>query len=148
MQTRKFGWAQRLGLAGAALAAAVASPSASLPRQATPASGSAGTSVKVVQVVTRSPIGKMLANVKGRSLYTTAGSCTGSCLSIWPALLMPKGATTPLGAKCLATVASGKNRQVTYHGQRLYTFVDDSGSSVNGNGVGGFKAAKVTTACP
>ncbi len=34
--------------------------------------------------------------------------------------------------------------QVTYRGKRLYTFVDDSGSQVNGNGVAGFVVAKVT----
>jgi len=38
--------------------------------------------------------------------------------------------------------------QVTYHKQRLYTFTGDSGHSVNGNGVAGFKVAKVTAMCP
>jgi hypothetical protein len=63
---------------------------------------------------------------------------------------MPVGTTTPLGASCLSTVPFGKNGrlQVTYHSQRLYTFTGDSGTSLNGNGVGGFKAAVLVTGCP
>ena len=103
----------------------------------------------MVHVVTRAPVGKMLANDKGLSLYIAPGACTGSCLTIWPPLLMPKGTTTPLGAKCLSTAGFGTSRrQVTYHGKRLYMFYLDKGSSVKGQNVGGFKAAAVTSACP
>jgi predicted lipoprotein with Yx(FWY)xxD motif len=107
----------------------------------------AGSTQRVVEVVTRAPIGKMLATVKGRSLYTTTSGCTGSCLTVWPPLLMSKGRTVPKGVKGLGTVTlvvGGVNRlQVTYHGLALYRFVSDTGSSVNGNGVGGFVAAHV-----
>jgi hypothetical protein len=63
---------------------------------------------------------------------------------------MPTGTTVPLGARCLSTRAFGTHGrlQVTYMGQRLYRFINDSGSSVNGNGVGGFVAAKLATNCP
>ena len=63
--------------------------------QAVPAT----TKLQVVKVVTRHPFGKMLATVKGRSLYTIASNkCTGSCLPAWPPLLMPKGSkATPTG---------------------------------------------------
>jgi hypothetical protein len=47
-------------------------------------------SVVVVQVVDRAPYGEMLATTTGLSLYT-GPPCTGSCLGIWPPLLMPKG---------------------------------------------------------
>jgi predicted lipoprotein with Yx(FWY)xxD motif len=107
--------------------------------------------ITVVKVVNRKPIGKMLATVKGRSLYyMPKGSCTGQCLSVWPPLTLPKGSkATPEGTKCLGTAKFGKLSQVTYRGHKLYTFVDDSGSSVNGNGEGGFVAAKISTkACP
>jgi predicted lipoprotein with Yx(FWY)xxD motif len=101
----------------------------------------------VAKVVTRAPFGKMLATEKGASLYTTASACTASCLTIWPPLLMAKGKTTPTGVSGLSTVkvTIGKNHdlQVTYKGKRLYTFISDHGTSVTGNGVGGFKAAKV-----
>ena len=110
------------------------------------------TSAKVVTPAFRTGIGKMLVRpVTGRALYLLPkGSCTGSCLSIWPPLLMPSGATTPTGAMCLATVPFGTagQLQVTYHGKPLYMFSSDTGHSVDGNGVAGFKAAHVTTACP
>ena len=61
---------------------------------------------------------------------------------------MPKGGKTmPKGAMCLGTAKAGSRLQVTYNGHRLYTFVDDTGHSVTGNGLAGFKVAKVTTTC-
>jgi len=110
-------------------------------------SGSAAT---VVHEAMRPGFGKILVTVNGgHSLYEHPnGSCGPGCRSIWPPLLMPAGATTPKGASCLATAKLGTKLQVTYHGQRLYTFTGDSGHSVNGNGVAGFVVAKVTTKCP
>jgi hypothetical protein len=93
----------------------------------------------------------MLATTKGASLYIhPGGPCSASCLTVWPALLMPKGTTVPLGASCLKTKPFGSRGrlQVTYHSQKLYTFTGDSGTSVNGNGVGGFQAAKIVAGCP
>jgi predicted lipoprotein with Yx(FWY)xxD motif len=102
----------------------------------------------VVKVVTRKPFGKMLATLKGMSLYTTGASCTGQCLKVWPPLLMASGKTMPTGTTGLSTakltVGTKHELQVTYKGKRLYTFESDSGSSVNGNNVGGFKVAKVS----
>ena len=99
----------------------------------------------MVKVVDRAPYGKMLATVGGASLYTTASSCTGGCLQVWPPLLMAKGKTMPTGVADLTTVkvtiGTSHDLQVAYKGKRLYTFVSDSGSSVRGNGVGGFKVA-------
>ena len=111
------------------------------------AQAATGKTEAVAKVVTRAPYGKMLATEKGASLYTTASSCSGGCLGIWPPLLMAKGKTTPTGVSGLSTVkvtiGSAHDLQVTYKGKRLYTFVSDHGTSVNGNGVGGFKVAKV-----
>ena len=107
-----------------------------------------GTSATVVQVATRTGFGKILVTVgKGMALYENPAGCNAGCRSIWPPLLMPKGATTPKGAKCLGTAALGHKLQVTYNGQRLYTFTGDTGHSVNGNGVAGFVVAKHTTSC-
>ena len=95
-------------------------------------------------------VGRILVTVTGRALYYMPhGSCTGQCLAIWPRLVMPAGKTRPLGANCLGTSAFGTHHrlQVTYRGRRLYTFASDSGSSVTGNGVGGFKVAKVVRSC-
>ena len=109
-----------------------------------------GPAAVVVNAATRHGFGKILVTVNGgHSLYEHPhGSCAASCQSIWPPLLMPAGKTTPKGASCLATAKLGTKLQVTYHGQRLYTFTGDSGHSVNGNGVAGFVVARVTKACP
>ena len=116
--------------------------------QAVPAT----TKLQVVKVVTRHPFGKMLATVKGRSLYTIASNkCTGACLPAWPPLLMPKGSkATPTGTSCLTTMKFGKGRrQVAYRGLRLWLFAGDKGTSVSGNNIMKFKVAKVHTgACP
>jgi predicted lipoprotein with Yx(FWY)xxD motif len=110
--------------------------------------------VKVVKVVTRKPFGKMLATTKGKgaSLYylTKGNTCTGACLGAWPRLDLPKGSkATPTGVTCLGTVKVGKRRQITYRGHALYTFIEDSGTGVTGNGLSGFVVAKVKSGkCP
>ncbi len=108
--------------------------------------------LKVVKVVTRHPFGKMLATVKGRSLYyIPSNKCNAACLKFWPALVMPKNSkAVPTGTTCLGTLKSGKSgRQVSYRGHRLYTFISDHGTSVKGNHVAGFLVAKVRTGgCP
>jgi predicted lipoprotein with Yx(FWY)xxD motif len=146
MTTTRVGLAARASVAvGAAVGIVllVLVPGAGLAQAATAGQGA------VVQTVNRSPIGNMLATSAGASLYIhPSGPCTGGCLSVWPALLMPSGKTKPKGAKCLATVSTAGGLQVTYHKQALYTFTGDSGTSVNGNGVNGFKAAKITKMCP
>jgi predicted lipoprotein with Yx(FWY)xxD motif len=99
---------------------------------------------KVVKEVMRSPYGEILTNLKKHALYTeTSGTCTGSCLQIWPPLLMPKGKTMPAGAAGLGTESTSSGLQVTYNGMLLYTFYTDTKKSVNGNGVGGFVVAQV-----
>jgi len=100
-----------------------------------------GKSAAVVKIsASRGGFTNVLTNDAGRTLYT-ASSCTGSCLSTWPPLLMPKGKTIPKGPKGLTglgTAKMGSHLQVTYKKHRLYTFSGDSGSSVTGNGVAGF----------
>ena len=112
-----------------------------------------GCPLQVVKVVSRSPVGKMLATNAnpGASLYyLPTGTCDVGCQSIWPALVLPKGSTAvPTGVTCLGTVRLGLQRQITYRGHPLYTFVSDSGSSVSGDGVAGFVAARIQTGrCP
>ena len=101
----------------------------------------------VVKETTRSPYGEILTNTKKHALYIEpTGSCTGSCLTIWPPLLMPKGKTMPAGATGLGTVALGAKRlQVTYNSSALYTFKGDTGTSANGNGTAGFVVAQVSS---
>jgi predicted lipoprotein with Yx(FWY)xxD motif len=126
---------------------AVAAVGATVVVPAVSAQAATGTKQRVVQVVTRAPFGKMLATLKGASLYTASSPCTGACLSAWPPLLLAKGRSTPTGVKGLGTTpltVKGVSRlQVTFDGNALYSFVGDSGTSVNGNGVAGFSVAKV-----
>jgi predicted lipoprotein with Yx(FWY)xxD motif len=135
-----------LALTGASLSVvATSSATAATAPSASPAAKSA----VVVKERVRSHFGKILVTVHGAALYYLPhGSCTGGCLAIWPRLVMPAGKTIPKGANCLGTKAFGHRKlQVTYRGQRLYTFADDSGTSVTGNGVAGFKVAKVARSC-
>ena len=148
-QARLRRWIVRTAAAMTAVASLVAVSADLSAAQAVPA---AAKKAVVVRVVSRRPFGRMLATPAGRSLYILpAGSCKGSCLAAWPPLLMRKGEgrRVPAGTQCLGKAAFGHRVQVTYRGKRLYLFVGDSGTSVTGNGVMGFKVAKVIRrACP
>jgi predicted lipoprotein with Yx(FWY)xxD motif len=100
----------------------------------------------VVKETVRGSFGEILTDTKGLTLYIQPkGTCTGGCLTIWPPLLMPKGKTMPGGISTgLGTAKRGKRLQVTYEGKRLYTFYEDSGTSTNGENVGGFIVAQVS----
>jgi predicted lipoprotein with Yx(FWY)xxD motif len=145
---------RRRWIARAATAAVVVGSVTGLTASLTAAQAApSATKLKVVQVVKRKPIGKMLATTKGKGAslyYKPKGNCTGSCLTFWPPLLLPKGSkATPTGVACLGKAKFGKRTQITYRGRKLYTFTSDTGSSVTGNGVAGFVAAKVKTGkCP
>ncbi|MEP7024974.1 MAG: hypothetical protein ABJB47_14495 [Actinomycetota bacterium] len=152
----RLGWIGRAALAvTAAGTIAVGSMGmASAGTQAGPARPAHTKAAVMVHRANRGMFGKILVAAKsphaGRALYILpAGPCTGECLVVWPRLTLPKGKTLPKGSACLGTAKFGKNGrlQVTYHGKRLYLFDSDSGRSVNGNGVGGFKVAKVTAHC-
>jgi predicted lipoprotein with Yx(FWY)xxD motif len=145
MAISKQGFALRTGVAAATLTGLALLVPGVQPAQA----AGGGKGAKVVEVVSRAPVGNMLATTSGASLYIhPSGACTGSCLSVWPPLLMPAGKTKPKGADCLTTVSTSGGLQVRYDNQPLYTFVDDSGTSLTGNHVAGFKAAKIKKSCP
>lgn len=143
------GWIARATVAVAVAGSLVAVSADLSAAQAVP---SAAHKRQVVKIVTRSPFGKMLsAKHDGLSLYfLPSGHCRGECLTIWPPLVLPKGSTAiPSGVRCLGTAKFAHLRQVTYRGHRLYKFEDDSGTSVTGNGLDGFKVAKfVAGNCP
>jgi predicted lipoprotein with Yx(FWY)xxD motif len=82
--------------------------------------------------------------VSGKTLYIIKSAskfpCTGKCLKIWPALLLPKGATTAtagsgVNAATLGTAMhKGGSLQVTYAGKPLYWFYKDTApGQVHGN---------------
>ena len=84
---------------------------------------------------------KVLVNRNGLTLYSLSVEqrgrfiCTGSCLSLWAPLVVPKG-TTPTGALHLGTVRRPDGRtQVSYRGRPVYTFTQDrKPGDVKGNG--------------
>jgi predicted lipoprotein with Yx(FWY)xxD motif len=95
----------------------------------------------------------VLTTLKGKTLYSlsveTHGRfiCTGSCLSSWKPLLVPRG-VRPKGPVKLGTVQRPDGRtQVTYKGHPLYSFDGDAKpGEANGEGlkdVGTWHAAKV-----
>jgi predicted lipoprotein with Yx(FWY)xxD motif len=78
--------------------------------------------------------------VSGKTLYTLSKpTCTGKCLTFWPALLLPKGATEAVAgagvnASMLGTKKDAAGLQVTYGGKPLYWFSKDAGpGKVTGN---------------
>jgi predicted lipoprotein with Yx(FWY)xxD motif len=106
----------------------------------------------VVRVASRKGFSKILVAAAGASLYrdTNDGpndpTCTGSCATVWPPLVLPKGDKKPkggAGVTGLGTVMIANGQlQVTFHTEPLYTFSGDSGHSVDGNGVGPFLVVK------
>jgi predicted lipoprotein with Yx(FWY)xxD motif len=81
--------------------------------------------------------------VSGRTLYTLTPSrtaCTAKCLEIWPALLLPKGATKATAGNGVISARLGTVKrangalQVTYGGKPLFWFSQDTGAGqVKGN---------------
>jgi len=146
--SRGMSWAARAVVAAVLVSGSTVATAGIAAAQVHPSGPSTATSAVVVKEAFRMGIGKMLVTPgTGRALYTNPAGCGTACQSIWPPLIMPAGATVPKGAPCLGTAALGSNRQVTYHKMRLYMFVNDTGHSVNGNGVAGFHAAKLVKGC-
>jgi len=124
----------------------LSAPAANAARQPATVAHKMNPKAKVVHKAKRGTFGKILVTASNRaSLYVAPGNtCTGSCLVIWPPLLMPPGKTVPKGSSGLGTEPFGIGQlQVTYHGMGLYTFISDIGTSLYGNNVNGFVAAKV-----
>jgi predicted lipoprotein with Yx(FWY)xxD motif len=84
-----------------------------------------------------SGVGTVLTSQSGRTLYTpeqeASGSikCTGSCLSFWFPVTMAQGTTPHAGSGLTGKLGSVKrpdngDLQLTYNGDPLYTFRQDS----------------------
>jgi predicted lipoprotein with Yx(FWY)xxD motif len=96
------------------------------------------------------PLGKILVNDKGLTLYlfqadkTTTSTCTGACAKAWPPLLVTGKPTASGGVqtKMLSTTKrSDGTTQVTYNGHPLYRFAGDTKSgNTNGQGLNNFGA--------
>lgn len=105
--------------------------------------GAAPATKKVAKEADNASLEKtVLTSTKGHTLYSLSAEtngrfiCTGSCLSIWRPLLVPKN-VKPKGPVKLSTVKRPDGRtQVTFKGRPLYTFSGDTkAGDVNGEGI-------------
>jgi predicted lipoprotein with Yx(FWY)xxD motif len=105
----------------------------------------AGAQVKV----SKTPLGSILVNAKGRTLYMFAADkkgksvCYGECATFWPPLLTSSSHPAGAGVKAAllgTTKRTGGKLQITYNGHPLYTFLKDkkagqtSGQGLNVSG--------------
>src|SRR5262249_27367551 len=103
------------------------------------ASQSGTTTVKTAQ---SSTLGTIVVDSNGKTVYTLANNgqqvpCPGACLTVWPAIVLPAGATTATGSGVnnVGTTMTGALQQVTVNGAPVYTFSGDSkAGDANGEG--------------
>lgn len=103
------------------------------------AAGAAKAKRVVVATVQNPQLGTIL--VSGKTLYTLdMPTCTGKCLTYWPALVLPKGVKKATPGKGVRSAKLGiihrahGVRQVTYGGKPLYWFAGDTAAGqVNGD---------------
>ncbi|MFJ9682072.1 hypothetical protein ACIRP2_29090 [Streptomyces sp. NPDC101194] len=125
--------------AAASRPAAAGSPSA--PSQSVSAPGTVATA--------STPLGTILVDGKGRTLYlfaadtTSRSNCSGACAKEWPPLIVSGEPVAGKGLKAGllgTTKRDDGSRQVTYNGHPLYYFADDrvagdtKGQGVNDSG--------------
>lgn len=121
--------ARRLRRGGLVVSAVAAALSFSVPMAAAgaPAMSHFKPTKVMVKIKFVNGFGTILESKKGLALYVdTTPPCTGSCLALWPPLLMPPKKTVPLGAANLGTTPFGTSLQVTYKGMPVYTFYADT----------------------
>jgi predicted lipoprotein with Yx(FWY)xxD motif len=124
-------------------------------------SSGAGSSPSAAAAVTvgsaSSSLGTFLTGPNGKTLYTHAGdsmntsTCTGQCLSAWPALTVGAGQQTTAGSGVTGTLGTFSRPdggvQVTYNGLPLYYWQGDTKTGdTTGQGVAGFSVALVAGA--
>jgi predicted lipoprotein with Yx(FWY)xxD motif len=138
MKMRVFLLAVVSGLA-AALSAAVALGAAQ-------ANGSAGTTVAIA----KTPIGRILVDSKGRTLYDFppdqhgTSVCYGACAALWPPLTTtakPHAGRGVVSSLLGTTRRSDGKLEVTYGGHPLYYYVADTKpGQLSGQGLNQFGA--------
>jgi predicted lipoprotein with Yx(FWY)xxD motif len=153
---RKSGWAVAAALGSAALllAGCGGSSSSGGGSSSTPNAAGRPTSVTgeqfspgdTVLIVQRSKLGYVMALANGDVVYTYGNdkqggspTCTGSCLSIWPAVtgipMTNAGEKLP-GTFGTVSMANGA-KQITYNGYPLYTYKTEAPLATTGNGING-----------
>ena len=149
-------------IAASALLAACGSSgsksTASSATQSQPAPTQSSSSSALVKTASNGTLkATVLVNAQGMTLYHLSGEqkgkfiCTNSaCLQVWHPLTVT-AASTPTGSVALATVKRPDGSvQVTYKGEPLYTFAQDSApGQANGQGikdVGTWSAVTISSA--
>ncbi|MGA2282746.1 MAG: hypothetical protein ABSH07_03570 [Candidatus Dormibacteria bacterium] len=136
------------GLAGLALLAAATALVAACGSTSSPSTGSVAAAtapvVKVAMVTVNGTSEQVLTTSSGDTLYyptkdsATSVTCTGTCASTWPPLLLASGQPTAASSlpDALSVVSGGNGRQVEYDGHPLYRYAGDSGpDQSNGEGI-------------
>ncbi|MEY9964778.1 putative lipoprotein with Yx(FWY)xxD motif [Streptacidiphilus sp. MAP12-16] len=137
---------------GASASAPATQPASSAPgsSNASGSSTASGTATGASVAVRTTPLGKILVDGQGRTLYlfekdtSMSSTCNGACASAWPPYTT-SGAPQPgsgVTAALLGTTARTDNTtEVTYHGHPLYTFTgDQKPGDTNGQGSKAFGA--------
>jgi predicted lipoprotein with Yx(FWY)xxD motif len=141
------------GTTSATPGAAYGTSSASASASASSPAAASGTTLPMIPAeatltVRKTKIGYVLATATGRTVYwyghdvkdSGKSSCTGGCLSVWPAVTgMPEAAPgVKLSGKLGSITRPGGVVQATYNGYPLYTYAEDMAvGDTLGNGVGG-----------
>jgi predicted lipoprotein with Yx(FWY)xxD motif len=126
-----------------------ASTSTTAASATTTTAGSASPTGTATVTSAQTPIGKILVDSKGLTLYVwdndkTMGtsSCTGACATAWPPLMAPASATygTGLSAAMFSTITRPDGtKQLAVNGKPLYLWMADTKpGDTKGQGVNGF----------
>ena len=111
--------------------------------------GGSGSSASAVTIkATSSPLGTILVDQDGKTLYLfeadsqNKSNCSGGCLSLWPPVDASGKATAGSGVTAGMIGTATGSSQVTYAGHPLYWFSGDANAGdTNGQGLTDFGGA-------
>ena len=110
-------------------------------------SGSSSASGVTISTRTIKPLGAVLVNSAGHTLYiyapdkATKVTCVSACASIWPPVMLPSGAKASASGQVKSSLLGSDSnpsggRVVTYNHWPLYTYVTDTAPGVaHGEGI-------------
>ena len=157
MRPRKLRSLLIMSLAAVALLSACAKSSTPSSGGSTPPPSSAAAGSLKIASSDVSGVGTVLVNDAGFTLYhlktETPGKivCTGSCVGVWPPVLLPAGVMAAHAGTGLPGTLGTIHRpdggtQVTYNGFPLYTYSGDTAAGqANGQGIQGVWFAVTST---
>jgi predicted lipoprotein with Yx(FWY)xxD motif len=109
---------------------------------------SSGSASAITVEAARSPLGTILVDQEGKTLYLfeaddmNKSNCSGGCLAVWPPVMADGKATAGSGASAGMIGTATGSSQVTYAGHPLYWFSGDTArGDTNGEGLTDFGGA-------